>query len=354
MGFDQILKAKQKLNSPVLIIGHTGFKGTWLTLLLEKLGIEVVGVSLPANQVSLYSKLNRAGMIEEYFQDIRHTHEIEKLFLKINPKHVVHLAAQPLVLNSYKNPKETFETNVMGTVNILDAAIKSKNCEHIVVATTDKVYKNNDSGELFEESSALGGKDPYSWSKVGTESAVGAWQQISFVKNGPKITSARAGNVIGGGDQAEDRLLPDLVRSFISNSDISLRNPKSSRPWQHVLDPLWGYLLTLISEDEEPAFNFSPDGKSLTVLEVTKIAVSVWDSKFKINIEPSESNLESNTLQLSSKLAKTKLNWKNNWSQEEAVVSTINWWKSINESHLSPKEACELNLEELIKGISNE
>ena len=348
MSFDQILRVKKKLNSPVLIIGHTGFKGTWLTLLLEKLGVEPTGISLPADKTSMYSKLNRHGQINEYFQDIRDFSQTEKLIQKIKPKHILHLAAQPLVLNSYKAPRETFETNVMGTVNVLEAALKIEECENIVVSTTDKVYKNDDSGQRFTENSALAGKDPYSWSKVGTEAAIGAWQQIASVNNGPRITSVRAGNVIGGGDQAENRLLPDLIKSFSSKSNILIRNPQSTRPWQHALDPLWGYVLALTAESTEPAFNFSPDGKSLSVMEVANIAIDTWGVNTKIDFALQQSNLESNTLELNSSLAKSHLNWKNRWSQEDAVISTVNWWKSIEDKKLSPIEACEINLKELL------
>ena len=354
MSFDQILRVKQILNSPVLIIGHTGFKGTWLTLLLEKLGVDLTGISLPADNNSMYSKLNRFGQIHEYFQDIRDFNQTEKLIQRIKPKYIIHLAAQPLVLNSYKAPRETFETNVMGTVNVLDAALNLEECEHIVISTTDKVYKNDDSGQRFTENSSLGGKDPYSWSKVGTEAAIGAWQQIALVIGGPKITSVRAGNVIGGGDQAENRLLPDLIKSFSSNSNILLRNPQSTRPWQHALDPLWGYVLALTAGATESAFNFSPNGKSLTVLEVANIAANTWGSNPNINLDPQQIKLESNTLELNSSLACTKLNWKNRWSQENAVISTVSWWKSIQENKLSPAEACEADLEDLFSEIKNE
>lgn len=354
MNFDQIHRVKQKLNSPVLIIGHTGFKGTWLTLLLEKLGVELTGISLPADKTSMYSKLNRHGTIDEYFQDIRDFNQTEKLIQRIKPKYIIHLAAQPLVLNSYKTPRETFETNVMGTANVLDAALKLGGCEQIVVSTTDKVYKNDDSSQRFTENSALGGKDPYSWSKVGTESVIGAWQQIALVNGGPKITSVRAGNVIGGGDQAENRLLPDLIKSFSSNSNILLRNPQSTRPWQHALDPLWGYVLALTAESTESAFNFSPDGKSLTVLEVANIATSTWGLSTKIDLDQQQTKLESNTLELNSSLASTKLNWRNRWSQENAVISTVRWWKSIQENKLSPTEACEADLDDLFAEFSNE
>jgi CDP-glucose 4,6-dehydratase len=354
MVFNQTIQVRQKIDAPVLIVGHTGFKGTWLTLLLEKLGIESIGLALPADKNSLYSRLNRNGQISEFFQDIRDYSTTEKIIKRINPKFIIHLAAQPLVLNSYKSPRETFETNVLGTVNILEAATRLDECEHIIVATTDKVYKNDDSIQRFTENSPLGGKDPYSWSKVGTEAAIGAWQQIAFLNGGPKITSVRAGNVIGGGDHAENRLLPDLIKSFLSNSETLLRNPKSTRPWQHALDPLWGYLLALSTESKEPVFNFSPDGKSLTVLEVANIAVEAWNPNIKLNIEIEQSKLESITLELSSILAKEELKWKNCWSQENAVISTVNWWKSIKENKVSPTEACEVNLEELFAEVSNE
>jgi CDP-glucose 4,6-dehydratase len=336
-----------------LIIGHTGFKGTWLTLLLEKLGVELIGISLPADATSMYSKLNRHGQIDEYFQDIRDQAKIERLFQKIKPKYIFHLAAQPLVLNSYKAPRETFETNVIGTVNVLDAATKLDICENIVVATTDKVYRNDDSGNRFTENFALGGKDPYSWSKVGTESAIGAWQQIALVNGGPRITSVRAGNVIGGGDQAENRLLPDLIRSFISNSEIPLRNPQSTRPWQHALDPLWGYVLALTSDSTEQVFNFSPEGRSLNVLEVANISTKTWGTKAQIKFLEQENGLESNFLELNSTLAEEKLNWKNSWSQENAIVSTVSWWKSVLGKKLTPEEACNVNLEELFKDKKN-
>jgi CDP-glucose 4,6-dehydratase len=354
MGFDQTIQVRHKIDAPVLIVGHTGFKGTWLTLLLEKLGIDAIGLSLPAEENSLYSKLNRHGQISEFFQDIRDYSGTEKIIKRINPRFIIHLAAQPLVLNSYLSPRETFETNVLGTVNILEAATRLDNCEHVIVATTDKVYRNDDSGEQFTENSALGGKDPYSWSKVGTEAAIGAWQQIMSVNSGTKITSVRAGNVIGGGDIAKNRLLPDLIKSFLSNSEILLRNPKSTRPWQHALDPLWGYVLALAAESKEPAFNFSPDGKSLTVLEVANIAVDAWNSSVKINIEIEQSKLESNALELSSILAQEEIKWKNSWSQENAIISTVNWWKSIHDNKASPIEACKVNLDELFAKVSNE
>ena len=349
MSFDQIQVIKQKIKSPIVIIGHTGFKGTWLTLLLEKLGIEIIGISLPPDQNGLYSLINKKSKTKEFFQDIRDFSNLEKIIKGIRPSFVIHLAAQPLVLDSYKNPRKTFETNVLGTTYILDALSNVGSCEKIIVSTTDKVYKNNDGGKKFNEDSPLGGKDPYSWSKVGTEAAIGAWQQISHVSNGPKIISVRAGNVIGGGDQAANRLLPDIVKSLNTGDPIQIRNPYSTRPWQHVLDPLWGYLLALVSDNDELAFNFAPDGRSLTVKEVTNIASETWGRNGIVHFHDSTDNLESKSLELNSTLAKRKLNWKNRWNQEEAIISTIKWWKLFLSKQVSAVEACDINLGELLE-----
>jgi CDP-glucose 4,6-dehydratase len=353
MSFDQILQVKQKIKAPVVVIGHTGFKGTWLTLLLEKLGIETIGISLPADKNGLYSMINKKSTTREFIQDIRDFSKIEEIFNNLRPRFVIHLAAQPLVLNSYKIPRETFETNVLGTANVLDALSRIECCEKIIVSTTDKVYKNNDHGEKFNEDSPLGGKDPYSWSKVGTEAAIGAWQQISQISNGPKIISVRAGNVIGGGDNAINRLLPDIVKSLDAGNPIQIRNPHSTRPWQHALDPLWGYLLALVSDADEFAFNFSPDGRSLTVEEVTNIASQTWGTNTMVNFHESNNALESKSLELDSTLAKRKLNWQNQWDQAGAVISTIEWWKLFLSKDASAFEACDINLGELLENKKN-
>ena len=230
------------INGPVLVTGHTGFKGTWLTLLLEKLGVEVIGYSLEPEKDSLYARIGREGMISEKFADVRNFTAVQKFVDITKPVAVIHLAAQPLVLESFRSPRETFDTNVMGTVNLLESAFKSESVLAFLAITTDKVYKNENKGLAFKESDALAGKDPYSASKVGSEAAVDAWQQISKSLGGPRVTAIRAGNVIGGGDWAKNRLVPDLIRGFKSGSKTIIRNPRSLRPWQHVLEPLSGYL----------------------------------------------------------------------------------------------------------------
>jgi CDP-glucose 4,6-dehydratase len=343
----------KSLHGPILVTGHTGFKGTWLTLMLEALQIPVVGLSLPPVKNSLYVNCNRQDAIPEIYGDIRSHETVLSAFKDYQPSAVIHMAAQPLVLESYKTPVETFETNVMGTVNILDASTKNFHTKSVICVTTDKVYKNIETRKRFSENDPLSGKDPYSASKVGSEAAISAWQQISRVTNGIPIVSVRAGNVIGGGDSSEDRLLPDIVRSFISNTSPVLRNPSSTRPWQHALDPLIGYLQALefsLSNTSSSSYNFGPDEESLSVCNVAKIALNAWnDSDLTIFESENEiSNFESLTLELDSSLAARELNWSPLWTQEEAIRSTLLWWKSVQSKQKSPLEACS---EEILKAI---
>ena len=255
----------RRLPGPILVTGHTGFKGTWLTLLLETLGIRVVGISLPPESDSLYSLMARKNKIEEKFIDIRNLSDLHRTIQKFSPSAVLHMAAQPLVLESYESPLLTFETNVSGSANLFQSCLETSSVKSIGVITTDKVYKNLGSGRAFTESDPLEGRDPYSASKVGTESVVTAWREISLNNSGPQIFSLRAGNVLGGGDRATNRLLPDIVKSKLYGSPLLVRNPRSTRPWQHVLDPLHGYLLALeksLSNEIAPAYNFGPESKS--------------------------------------------------------------------------------------------
>ena len=344
---DSLITNLNAINEPVLITGHTGFKGSWMTLLLEKLGIEWVGISLQPKPDSLYNSISQKNK-QEYFVDIRNYENLKKIISAIKPKYVIHLAAQPLVLSSYIEPRETFETNVLGTVNLLDTLVVNSSTSKIVIATTDKVYKQKKFKKSFKESDSLGGKDPYSWSKVGTEAVVGAWQQITNTQGGPKIISVRAGNVIGGGDSSQNRLLPDLIKGFITNSSVEIRNPNSTRPWQHVLDPLSGYLLALVKDTKESTFNFSPSSESLTVKNVAKIAQQAWGGQSKVNFSDAKDSLETKSLSLNSNRAKQKLNWHSNWTQEDSVLSTVEWWKTVTKKVLSPNEACMRDINELL------
>jgi CDP-glucose 4,6-dehydratase len=343
----------RKLDGPVLVTGHTGFKGTWLTLLLEQLGVPVVGLSLPPEEGSLYQRLNREGLIEEIYADIRNFESVNKFIKEKQPAVVINMAAQPLVMASYITPRETFETNVMGTVNVLDSSFATKSVKAIVAVTTDKVYKNENSGKLFRENDALAGKDPYSASKVGSESAIAAWQQITRVQGGPRVVSVRAGNVIGGGDWAENRLLPDLIRGFISEKPIPIRNPNSTRPWQHVLDPLLGYVMVLeavLDGQYIEAMNFGPDDKSISVKEIVEICASVWSPAggIKFEYETNSAGIEAVNLDLDSSLARNKLGWNPKWNQIEAASSTTTWWKNIYSGNISAYDACLIDIKKVL------
>ena len=342
------LSAIKALQGPILITGHTGFKGAWLSLLLHRLGVATVGVSLPADQHSLYTRLGESVADQEYFLDIRNREKLNEAIQEIRPSAIFHLAAQPLVLDSYKDPVGTFETNVLGTAHLLDAAFKVETVKSVICATTDKVYRNDERGNSFKENDPLAGKDPYSASKVGSESAISAWQQISQVNNGPKVMAVRAGNVIGGGDFANNRLLPDLIRSVQSGTKTEIRNPESTRPWQHVLDPLIGYVLLLeasLQADVPKAFNFAPAENSLNVKEVVKIAQSAWPEKIQYEIVKENSEMESEKLQLNANLANDYLNWAPVWSQENSIISTINWWKKVILNEQSALIACMEDIE---------
>lgn len=333
------------LNGPVLITGNTGFKGAWLTYLLMELGIPTVGLSKPAEHDSLYTRSEMHGLIPEYLGDIRERSFVQKVFEETSPAVVIHMAAQPLVLNSYLAPHDTFETNVLGTLNVIDSAFQAESIKAIGVITTDKVYRNNNSSLRFNEQDPLEGKDPYSASKVGTESVVAAWQHISSLQSGPKIVALRAGNVIGGGDFAENRLIPDIVRAKSSNKPLNVRNLESSRPWQHVLDPLWGYLLALekmLGGEQIKALNFGPEGKSLKVKEVLQIVSQKWP--IEVVNDPAKEPIEANSLELDSSTARKLLNWEPKFSQEEAILETLQWWDEVEEGKFSAKELSEIQV----------
>lgn len=345
------LEILSKLHGPVLITGHTGFKGAWLTILLESLGVEVAGYALNPAKESLYLQLNREGKIQERLGDIRNSLEFQRFVQEVNPRYIIHLAAQSLVRRSYDEPLLTFETNAIGTANVLDAGKRSESVQAIAAITTDKVYKNDNSGHSFTEMAPLGGHDPYSASKVASEAAIMAWRSINFGYEEKPIYSLRAGNVIGGGDLNTDRLFADILRSFQMNKPLSIRNPKATRPWQHVLDPLIGYLRALVLSPRIQDFNFGPSEPSLSVEEVVKIAQSSGKVKFTFEIQNqlSEKRIEAKKLELDASAARKELGWLANWNQEQSVNATINWWESVLLQDVSPLEACNLDIANLLK-----
>ena len=343
-------KRLNQINGPILVTGHTGFKGTWLTLLLEKMGVPVVGLSLPPTEGSLYARLLRQEIIPEVYGDIRNLATVAETFEKFQPGAVIHMAAQPLVIQSYETPIDTFEINVMGTVNVLDTAIKCKSVKAIIAVTTDKVYRNEESGRKFIESDPLSGRDPYSASKVGSEAAIAAWQQLSDGIAGPQIVAVRAGNVIGGGDWSSNRLMPDLIKGFSLNKYVEIRNPLSTRPWQHALDPIHGYLKSLeaiLDGNCSNAYNFGPLEKSLNVGEVAEIAKRCWFEKVEVVFGKSDTKgKEALLLELDPTLAMIELAWKPAWNQIEAVESTVNWWAKHLNDGAKADVLCENDLED--------
>ena len=334
----------KRLKGPIFITGHTGFKGSWLSLLLNHLGIEHFGYSLEAEEGSLYKRANLERVSSGVVGDIRDLENLSKVIKDVRPSAIIHLAAQPLVLKSYQDPLETFQTNCMGTANVLKAAFETPSVEIVLVITTDKVYRNDNSGRRFVESDPLEGKDPYSASKVAAEAVCAAWQQITKISGGPKVLVARAGNVIGGGDFAKDRLIPDVIRAVSLGNPIKIRNPLATRPWQHVLDPLIGYLkyveYALLEANPEPSFNFSPSEPSLPVSRVLELAKKQFKNNLKIEYLDNNLELESLVLDLDPSLANKVLGWKPNWSQQESIEKTLQWWIKLLRMETSAKTLC--------------
>jgi CDP-glucose 4,6-dehydratase len=340
------------LDGPILITGHTGFKGAWLTRYLIQLGINVAGFSLPPDRNDLFARAGLEGQIEEQFDDIRNYAALDIFVKKIKPAAIFHLAAQPLVTESYLSPLSTFETNVMGTANLLEVARTSDSVRAVIVVTTDKVYQNLNTGKRFVETDALLGADPYSASKVGAENVVIAWRNLPTNNTGLTISVVRSGNVIGGGDASKDRLMADVVRSHISGQKLYIRNPQSTRPWQHVLDPLHGYILALeraVDTSHGENFNFGPTEPALTVEEVIRIVQNSWAD---VEFEASESrtgNYESQLLDLDSSRARHVLSWTPKYSQTEAITKTIQWWKATLSKEQSAKYAIDKQISEFLE-----
>lgn len=315
----------------ILVTGHTGFKGAWLSRILNLVGAEVHGISLPPELGSLFTRTREIRFESSEYLDINNRHEIERFVTNLKPDLIIHMAAQPLVRRSYRKPLETFETNVMGTAHVLNAALGCGSIRGVVAITTDKVYRNVEKLEGYHEDEPIGGDDPYSASKSASEMVIAAWRNLAKVTSGPVIVAARSGNVIGGGDHAEDRLIPDIMRSFSSEKFVGIRNPNSVRPWQHVIDPLFGYLLIatkLIKGDSiSEAYNFGPGDRSkLSVADIVNIACQIWPKNKGWQHVPSVENMpEANLLWLSSVRSETELGWRNKLDAIEAIRWTVDW-----------------------------
>lgn len=332
----------------VLITGHTGFKGAWLTRILNHAGAEVIGVALPAEAGSIYKRTPELEFENQKFIDINNRKKVTKFIDKSAPDLIIHMAAQPLVRRSYREPVQTFETNVIGTAHILDAALHVESLIGVVAVTTDKVYKNVEKSEGYNEDEPLGGTDPYSASKSASEMVVTAWQNIAHSTTKKTIVAARSGNVIGGGDHAEDRLVPDLIRGFRKNEKVIIRNPQSLRPWQHVLDPLFGYLMIasriLKNQSLSSAYNFGPsDNSKLTVAQMSDIACQFWPNNPGWVHQPAGDALhESTLLWLSSERARRELGWMNHLDARESIKWSIEW--ELEAEKTSPAKALDLHI----------
>lgn len=321
----------------VLVTGHTGFKGSWLALWLNQLGADVTGYALaPEYERSHFELLGLANHIHHIEADLRDMDALAIAFDEAKPEFVFHLAAQALVRRSYDDPLETFSTNLLGAANVLEAVRLREGIRALVFITSDKSYLNKEWVWGYRENDELGGHDPYSASKAGAEMAFAAYQH-SFFKNRQDFgaASARAGNVIGGGDWAEDRIVPDCVRALEARKPIILRNPDATRPWQHVLDPLNGYLKLAAVLANYPkifsgAWNFGPEvGAGLTVGELAERAVKYWGGGTVEVERPKDAPFEHRLLQLNIDKAKLELEWRPKWHSERAIQESVNWYKAV-------------------------
>jgi CDP-glucose 4,6-dehydratase len=316
-----------------LVTGHTGFKGSWLSLLLKMQGHDVSGISLNPPAKSLFVEASLDGAFMHDFRiDIRNKEELSKAMLTINPDIIVHLAAQPLVRESYKFPVETFETNVIGTLNVLEATKQLQNLKSALIITTDKVYKNHNHLRGYVETDELGGDDPYSASKAAADIATQSWIK-SFAK--VPMAIARAGNVIGGGDWATDRIIPDLVNAYSNNELPTLRYPDAVRPWQHVLDCLNGYLKLIDymhATGQGGEWNFGPRISEIhTVGELASLVATQYGLNGPAwKLDSTSSPCEAGYLLLDSGKSQTQLNWSDKLSFLDTVYWTVNWHQLLN------------------------
>ena len=321
----------------VLITGHTGFKGSWLSFWLDLAGAEVCGYSLaPPSAPNLFENLKLGNRINSVTGDVRDLPALEKTFRDFQPEIVFHLAAQSLVRRSYREPVETYTTNVIGTVNVLEAVRKTESVKSVVVVTTDKCYENREWIWGYRETDRLGGFDPYSNSKACAELATAAYRNSFFAPEGKTlVATARAGNVIGGGDWSEDRLLPDVFRSLVFGEPLLIRSPQAVRPWQHALEPLAGYMLLaqkLFEGDEGFAemWNFGPEERdSKPVGWILERIKTLWNGTVNWEIQNGNQPHETNLLKLDSTKARGKLGWQPKLSLEDALDFTVQWYKAF-------------------------
>jgi|SRR5579863_3786972 len=353
----------------VFVTGHTGFKGSWLSLWLAMLGAEVTGYALPPlTEPSLFEEAGVADGLTHILADIRDGVALREALAAARPHFIFHLAAQPLVIESYAAPEETFAVNVAGSIALMEAIRQTDTRAAVVMVTTDKVYRNCGSGRAYREDDPLGGYDPYSASKAAMEIAVASWRDSFFAggEHGARIATARAGNVIGGGDWSADRIVPDLARALIANAVPHLRHPASLRPWQHVLEPLAGYLwlgarLAAAGGAEfATSWNFGPNPDDVQpVSALTEAMLARWGltgsglanshsalpgSAGWIDVSDPAAPHEAAVLRLSIDKAAERLAWQPVWNFSETIARTADWYRHINAGTISPRAACEADI----------
>jgi CDP-glucose 4,6-dehydratase len=327
----------------VLVTGHTGFKGAWLTALLIELGAEVIGYSLePPTNPSLFAEAELSKRISHNIGDVRDLKGLSRVVEKSAPEIIFHLAAQPLVRLSYAEPVATLETNIMGTVNILEAARRVSSVRSLVVITSDKCYENREWEYAYREIDAMGGHDPYSASKGCAELVTSSYARSFLLENGTNVATARAGNVIGGGDWAPDRILPDCINALRSGNPIIVRNPDATRPFQHVLEPLNGYLMLAAQlfgdSSYAGAYNFGPgSGGQLRVRDLVNLSIEEWGEGTWISPETSGPH-EAHNLSLDCSKAMTILGWKPVFDAKESIRRSVAWYRRFYQGESSAAE----------------
>ena len=343
-------------NKKVFLTGHTGFKGAWMSIILNLLGAKIYGYSLPPKKKSLFNQANCKKFLKKnIYADIINYKYLYKQINSIKPEILFHLAAQPLVSRSFENPLETFNSNIIGTTNILNSIMFQRYIKSVVIITTDKVYKITENKKFYNEDDLLEGKDPYSSSKVCAELITKSYNESFFKRNflKNKVSTARSGNVIGGGDYSKNRLMPDIIESINKNKKLIIRNPNYIRPWQHVIDPIIGYMKLAESQfkskklNNYKSWNFGPNKNSF--IKVIKIVNYIRkNNKFKITINRKQKFFETKILKLNSNRAKKYLKWHPVWNLDKSINSVLEWNKLYKKTK-NAKKICEDQIKEYLK-----
>ena len=343
-------------NKHVFITGHTGFKGTWLVIFLNLLKSKIFGYALKAPKISLFNQTKSFDILKKNFYfNINNLSDLKKALKITKPQIIFHLAAQPLVSKSYDDPLNTFSTNIIGTSNLLEAVREIKSVKVVLIITTDKVYKIKKKDIPFIESDELGGKDPYSASKACTEILVNSYNESFFLKNNKqiKISTARSGNVLGGGDYSKNRIIPDILNSIYDKKDLIIRNPNHIRPWQHVIEPIYGYLKLAEylflnkASDKVHSWNFGPKYNSfISVYELLAKIKKI--KKIKKILFKKNKFAETKTLKLDSKKAKRYLKWEQRWSVDKTIEKILEWNDNLKNKK-NMRQICEKQIKEYLK-----